>query len=192
MYTPIPANTPAPAAPTSSMTSNSSSASNANTTSSSGINPRNRASGTPSNERARPASGISSFLNTFGIRQNSQTASSSAAPDQRLFGTTPSNSHMSVAMESIDTAPQQQEPHLHHPIQMPLSAQFHVHRNYQLPISISLTAPTTTDHQQLSAHNFEGNNVGNVQESLNQRQPNGTNNTTTSIISICQRLQREI
>ncbi|AJT14792.1 BCN_G0045600.mRNA.1.CDS.1 [Saccharomyces cerevisiae] len=184
MYTPIPANTPAPTAPTSSMTSNSSSASNANTTSSSGINPRNRASGTPSNERARPASGISSFLNTFGIRQNSQTASSSAAPDQRLFGTTPSNSHMSVAMESIDTAPQQQEPRLHHPIQMPLSAQFHVHRNYQFPISISLTAPTTTDHQQSSAHNFEGNNVGNVQESLNQRQPNGTNNTTTSIISM--------
>lgn len=190
MYTPIPANTPAPTAPTSSMTSNSSSASNANTTSSSSINTRNRASASSTNERARPSSGISSFLNTFGIRQNNQAASSSAAPDQRLFGTTPSNSHMSVAMESTDTASPQQEPRLHHPIQMPPSAQFHVHRNYQLPISISLTAPTPTDqhqhqhHQQQSSQNFEGTNIGSIQEPVSQRQPNNNNNTTTSIISM--------
>ncbi|CAI4049925.1 hypothetical protein SKDZ_14G2070 [Saccharomyces kudriavzevii ZP591] len=188
MYTPIPANTPAPTAPTSSMTSNSSSASNSNT-SGSNTNTRNgRPSGAPSNERVRSGSGISSFLNTFGIRQNNQAvSSSSAAPDQRLFGTTPSNSHMNVVMESANIAALQQEPRLHHPIQMPPSAQFHVHRNYQLPISLSLTAPMSTDQpsqQQPSPQNFEVNNAATIHETLNQRQTNNANNTTTSITSM--------
>ncbi|CAI4035994.1 hypothetical protein SMKI_14G2050 [Saccharomyces mikatae IFO 1815] len=187
MYTPIPANTPAPTAPSSSMASDSSSASNA-TTSSSNTNTRNRAGGAPSNERARSGSGISSFLNTFGIRQNNQVASPSAGPDQRLFGTTPANSHMSVAMESINTSAPQQEPRLHHPIQMPPSAQFHVHRNYQLPISLSLTAPISTDqhqhHQQPASVNSEGNNGISIHEPLNQQQSNNINSTTTSTTSM--------
>ncbi|WBF15363.1 hypothetical protein N7582_004857 [Saccharomyces uvarum] len=192
MYTPIPANTPAPTAPASSMASNSSSGSNANSSSTTGnnSNTRNagngRASGTSSSGRARSGSGISSFLNTFGIRQNNQAASSSsAAPDQRLFGTTPSNSHMSAAMESANAAPPQQEPRLHHPIQMPASVQFHVHRNYQLPISLSLTAPMSADQhqhhqQQQSPQNFENSNAASIQEPLNQQQTASNNNTTTT------------
>ncbi|EJS42024.1 dma2p [Saccharomyces arboricola H-6] len=186
MYTPIPANTPAPTAPTSSMTSNTSSASNGNSATSSNTNTRsgvNGASGASSNERARSGSGISSFLNTFGIRQNNQAASAastSTVPDQRLFGTTPSNSHMNVVMESANTAPPQQEPRLHHPIQMPPSAQFQVHRNYQLPISISLTAPMSADQHQPPLQMFGGSNAAGAQEPLNQRQSMNTTNTTTS------------
>lgn len=93
-------------------------------------------------------------------------------------------------MENANAAPPQQEPRLHHPIQMPASVQFHVHRNYQLPISLSLTAPMSADQhqhhqQQQSPQNFENSNAASIQEALNQQQTATTsnNNTTTTTTS---------